>query len=228
MQHICNWPHLFIEKCGHKVIALSDIFWQRTTSLPKPPGLILSLLSSPPIRSPPPLSFSSSSMLFLMLSYSSSMFWLPRIWLSTRRAFWVSPRWINQRGLSGRNRNPTNWSMAGSTDRPNMYLKRKGRKEIHYLTRFQRLSNYTFCQIPCLIWIFLAEIWCVPSFCTICLQESGGLIHRNYRPGQMSRLYSASSAENNHSLFTFNLEHNRCSIVICGIMCKPTHQWIEE
>lgn len=79
----------------------------------------------PPLL-PPPLS--SSSRLFLMLSYSSSMFWLPRIWLSTRRAFWVSPRWINQRGLSGRNRNPMNWSTAGSTDRPNMYLNRKGKE----------------------------------------------------------------------------------------------------
>lgn len=79
------------------------------------------------LPSPPPLSFSSSSMLFLMLSYSSSMFWLPRIWLSTRRAFWVSPRWINQRGLSGRKRNPMNWSTAGSTDRPNMYLREERR-----------------------------------------------------------------------------------------------------
>lgn len=95
----------------------------------------------PPL--PPPLS--SSSRLFLMLSYSSSMFWLPRIWLSTRRAFWVSPRWINQRGLSGRNRNPMNWSTAGSTDRPNMYLKKenkKSRDSFYFLSRIFSYKKY--------------------------------------------------------------------------------------
>lgn len=71
---------------------------------------------------PAPTSFSSSSMLFLILSYSSSIAWLPRIWDRILRALWVCPFWMSQRGLSGRNRNPRNCITAGTADRPSMYL----------------------------------------------------------------------------------------------------------
>lgn len=71
---------------------------------------------------PAPTSFSSSSMLFLILSYSSSIAWLPRIWDKILRALWVWPFWMSQRGLSGRNRNPKNCITAGTAERPSMYL----------------------------------------------------------------------------------------------------------
>lgn len=61
-------------------------------------------------------------MLFLMLSYSSSIAWLPRIWDRILRALWVWPFCINHRGLSGRNRKPKNCITAGTAESPSMYL----------------------------------------------------------------------------------------------------------
>ncbi len=78
--------------------------------------------------SPPP-AFSSSSMLVLMVLYSTSVFWPPLILLRTSRASWLRPFWRSQRGLSGRKRKPTNCSTAGTTDKPSMYLRNKVSKE---------------------------------------------------------------------------------------------------
>ncbi|KAG7267884.1 hypothetical protein CRUP_033010 [Coryphaenoides rupestris] len=38
----------------------------------------------------------------------------------TRRAFWVRPRCSSHRGDSGRKRKPTNWTTAGTAERPNI------------------------------------------------------------------------------------------------------------
>lgn len=79
--------------------------------------------------SPPPASFSSSSMLVLMVSYSESMLWPPLIRLRASRASWLRPFWISQRGLSGRKKKPMNCSTAGTMDKPSMYLQYGGNEE---------------------------------------------------------------------------------------------------
>lgn len=111
------------------------LIWRNTQTTHVPSflsdvGLFMSLLFlSHRNPSPPPDSFSSSSMLVLMVLYSESTLWPPLIRLRTWRASSPRPFWRSQRGLSGRKKKPKNCSTAGTTDKPSMYLQHGEKQE---------------------------------------------------------------------------------------------------